>query len=413
MGKSKWVCNHDEHINKTVDVVCEICGNYRPVISVFAYNLLDSYGDIEIEWSVDHCDSVYIKLGRKKYDVNGRKGLLKLIGLKHKTKIHLCASNQSTEISEEKSVLFELPVIQSFVTNNERPLENSIIELFWKTKYASKVKIEGIGDVPPNASRAISKPISSYKITAENAIGKVEQVIFLNVLLLPRFNNFKVLDSKIECGNETQLFWDVENVSKVELHWLGNMEVVNQKGEKKIPALEHTTFKIVVTALDGISKVEKEVTVYVFKRIEIKSFVSDLEFALESLPIKLKWEIVNATNITLCSNTESDLDVSGTNEVEIYLKKTSTLFLKANNDLFSSESDSLKIEIQYIPTFSPSIIPRLPAGNELIPTFNLDFKEISDNVLSDSQLRFQKVMKTNRRFSLYDSLCFLLNLKKS
>ena len=413
MGKSKWVCNHDEHINKTIDVACEICGNYRPVISVFTYNLLDGYGDIELEWSVDHCDSAYFKVGRKKYDVIDRKGLLKLIGLKHKTKIHLFASNESTEISEEKTILFESPVIQSFVTNNEKPLENSIIDLLWKTKYASKVKIEGIGDVPLNSSRTLIKPNASYKIIAENAIGKVEEVIFLNVLPLPRFNKFEVIEQKLEFGNETQFLWDVENVEKLELHWFGNMEVVDQKGEKKIAPLEDTTFKIVATALDGIAKEETEVTVRVFKKVEIKSFVSDLEFALESLPIKLKWEIENASIITLCSNTEADVDVSGTNEIEIYLKKTSILFLKAKNEMFSSNSQQLKVEVQHIPTFSPSIIPRLPVGNELIPSFNLDFKELSDSVLSDSQLCFQKVMKTKRRFSLYDSLCFLLNLKKS
>jgi hypothetical protein len=41
-------------------------------------------------------------------------------------------------------------------------------------------------------------------------------------------------------------------------------------------------------------KRRKEITIQVFKRVEIKSFVSDLDFVVETLPVKLSWEIDNS-----------------------------------------------------------------------------------------------------------------------
>ena len=144
-----------------------------------------------------------------------------------------------------------------------------------------------------------------YRLNCKNKFGQAEREINVKVLQRPKIKVFQSKKQNIEFEKDTELFWDIENVAKVELHWLGNMDVVDQKGEKKIASLEDTTFKIVATALDGIAKEEKEVTVRVFKKVEIKSFISDLEFALESLPIKLKWEIENASIIKLCSNTKS------------------------------------------------------------------------------------------------------------
>lgn len=76
------------------------------------------------------------------------------------------------------------------------------------------------------------------------------------------------------------------------------MEIIPNKGEKFISP-QDTNYKVIVTALDGN---DKKSTIQVFKRVEIKSFVSNLEFVVESLPIKLSWEIDNASSVTLSSN---------------------------------------------------------------------------------------------------------------
>lgn len=306
------------------------------------------------------------------------------------------------------------PKIISFNTNEKEILKGKSIELSWNIENFDAVYLNnGIGNVTGKQSLSVSPTQTiAYKITAENAFDRIEKELTITVLPLPKINEFRSKQQKIEHGKETQLVWNIENAEKVELHWLGNMEVIPSKGDKTISPTEHTNYKLIITALDGVTKEEREFTVQVFKRVEIKRFISDLEFVVESLPIKLSWEIENASSITLSSNMQADIDVTGKNEIEIVLKKTAVFYLKANNELFSSNSSQLKVEVQNIPTFNPSIIPRLPSGKELIPSFDLNFKELSENILTESQMNFKTAMKPIMRFNLINSLQKILKHKQ-
>lgn len=298
------------------------------------------------------------------------------------------------------------PKIINFGSNEKEVLKGKAIELSWNIENYDKISINnGVGNVTGKHSISVSPTnTTTYKLIAENAFDKTENELTVAVLPLPKIKEFRSKQQKIEHGKETQIVWDIDNAEKIELHWLGNMEIVPNKGEKTISPTDHTNYKLIVTALDGVTKEEKEITVQVFKRVEIKSFVSDLEFVVESLPIKLSWEIENASIVTLSSNMQSDIDVTGKNEIVITSKKTSYFYLKASNELFSQNSEQIKIEVQNIPVFNPSVIPRLPQGKDLIPSFDLDFNNISDNILTESQLGFKSAMKSTKRFNILNSL---------
>ncbi|WCM43295.1 hypothetical protein MG290_06445 [Flavobacterium sp. CBA20B-1] len=298
------------------------------------------------------------------------------------------------------------PKIISFRTNEKEILKGKSIELSWNIENYDKISINnGVGNVTAKHSISVSPTnTATYKLLAENAFDKTENELTITVLPLPKIKEFHSKQQKIELGNETQIVWNIENAEKVELHWLGNMEVIPLKGEKNISPTEHTNYKLIVTALDGVTIEEKEITVQVFKRVEIKSFVSDLDFVVESLPIILSWDIDNASSITLSSNMQADIDVTGKSEIEILPKRTTVFYLKANNELFSVTSSQIKIEVQNIPTFNPSIIPRLPSGKDLIPSFQLDFKELSETILNESQISFQTAMQPTKRFNILNSL---------
>jgi len=298
------------------------------------------------------------------------------------------------------------PKVISFSTNEKEILKGKTIELLWNIENYDKISINnGVGNVTEKYSISVSPTnTTTYKLTAENAFDKTENELSVTVLPLPKIKEFRSKQQKIEHGKETQIVWDIENAEKVELHWLGNMEVLPNKGEKAILPKEHTNYKLIITALDGVTKEEKEITVQVFKRVEINSFVSDLDFVVESLPVKLSWEIENASSVTLSSNMQADIDVTGKREIEILPKRTSVFYLKANNELFSVTSSQITIEVQNIPTFNPSIIPRLPNGKDLIPSFELDFKGLSETILNESQISFQTAMKPTKRFNILNSL---------
>lgn len=298
------------------------------------------------------------------------------------------------------------PKIINFGSNEKEVLKGKVIELSWNIENYDKISINnGVGNVTGKHSLSVSPTnTTTYKLIAENAFDKTENELTVAVLPLPKIKEFRSKQQKIEHGKETQIVWDIDNAEKIELHWLGNMEIVPNKGEKTISPTDHTNYKLIVTALDGVTKEEKEITIQVFKRVEIKSFVSDLDFVVETLPVKLSWEIDNASSVTLSSNMQSDIDVTGKSEIEISPKRTAIFSLKANNELFSVTSSQIKIEVQNIPTFNPSIIPRLPSGKDLIPSFELDFKELSETILNESQIGFKTAMKPTKRFNILNSL---------
>ncbi|MCB0537735.1 MAG: hypothetical protein KDE33_09420 [Bacteroidetes bacterium] len=404
MRKDAWRCNNDDHFNKNTDTECEICGEKRPIIKVLEYQLTDKFGSVRINWEFENTATGSLLNKKKEINLDSSKGELLIDDIKNKEEVTLTVSNNITTYSEPLKILLSKPEITLFKSNVDKVLQNSVFNLSWEVKNANKVFISNIGGVEAKGHIEKLSARDNYKIVAENDIGKEERLLEITLLQVPKIKEFRSKQQKIEFKKETQIVWDIENAEKIELHWMGNMEIIPNKGYKTISPSEHTNYKLIVTALDGITKEEREITVQVFKKVEIKSFFSDLDFVVESLPIKLSWEIDNASSVTLSSNIQSDIDVTGINEIEIIPKKTAVFYLKANNELFSINSPQLKIEVQNIPTFSPSIIPRLPSGKELIPSFEIDFKELANNILDESQINFQNAMKPVKRFNLLSSL---------
>jgi len=303
----------------------------------------------------------------------------------------------------------EAPDIHKFSFGSSKILSGNKVNLEWKVVNSTNTKISSLGSVKSADNIEIApNKTSTYKLIAENAFGKAERELTITVLPIPKIKEFRSKQQKIEFEKETQLVWDIENAEKIELHWMGNMEIIPNKGDKTISPSEHTNYKLIVTALDGITKEEKKLSVQVFKRVQIINFVSDLPYVIEGLPIKLHWDIENASNITLSSNIQADIDVTGKSEIEIIPKENCFFYLKANNELFTEKSAQINISVYNIPRFDPGMIPVLPKGEDLIPTFEINFKQISEKILTESQINFQKAMESSKRFSLLDSLQKLL-----
>ena len=183
------------------------------------------------------------------------------------------------------------------------------------------------------------------KLTAENAFGKTEQTIEIEVLPQSKILEFKSKHQKIGFGNTTQLVWNVDNVEKVELNIGGRIELLTNKGEKNINPTEHTNYILITTALDSITKTEKEVTVQVFKKIEIISFQSDFQFVVQSIPITLTWQVENANKIILEDDIGKQIDVTNNSKFVEQIKKDSSYRIRCTNDLFDAVSDKIAIHV--------------------------------------------------------------------
>lgn len=240
----------------------------------------------------------------------------------------------------------EAPEIQKFSFDLSKILSGNKVNLEWKVVNSTNTKISNLGSVKSvdNIEIAPAKT-STYKLIAENAFGKIEKEISIEVLPLPKISEFKTRHQKIEFGKETSLVWSVENGVKAELSYNGMSETLSFIDEKKIQPKEHTTFKLVVTALDGKTTIEKDVNVQVFKRIKIVSFTSDFSFIVDSIPVTLNWEVENASEIILEDNFGNKTNITNKNGHTEHVKKDTTFLIRCKNDLFDAVSEKLTITV--------------------------------------------------------------------
>ncbi|TKC03194.1 serine/threonine protein kinase [Pedobacter cryotolerans] len=276
--------------------------------------------------------------------------------------------------------LMTKPIIKRFTSNSSTVLNGKSVELLWDVEDFESINIAGIGYITGKNSISVSPTQSViYKLTAENAFGKVEQEIRIEVLALPKIKEFRSKQHKIEFSKSTDLKWDIENAEKVELFYDGKSEVLNNRGEKKIEPQKHTHYKIVATSLDGKTKIEQEVTVEVYSRIKIKSFTSNYLFVVASVPVTLNWDIENATEIVLEDNLGNKTDVFNNTEFSEHIKQDTTYRIWCKNELFNETS--VKLHITVIQNkYELELLNLVPKFDQIVPdigkAINLDYEFI-------------------------------------
>jgi hypothetical protein len=405
MRNDAWLCNNDEHINKNVDTSCEICGQLRPIIKVLKYDLTDVFGKVKIIWELENGESGLLKIKNKEIKLYSTNGELEVENIVNKDSITLFANNKITTYQESLKILLSKPKISFFKSEKEKVLENSILNLTWEVLNAKNVSISNIGKVSfqGNIETKIAK--TPYKIIAENDIGKEELLLDLSILPSPKIKDFRSKHKKIEYGKDTQLIWDIENIKHLELHWLGNMEVLSNKGEMTISPTESTNYKLILTALDGTTKDEKLIDVEVFRRIEFKSFTSSSILIPRGLELELDFNVENAQQIVLKSSDGMDQKVDFNQVVKLFPTKSANYWLEARNDLFNSKSETIRVEVDNAPQMSR--IPSFFEENQ-IPLIDLKIPELQSIILDEIQLEFEKMIQPKRSFSISKMLNLIL-----
>lgn len=238
----------------------------------------------------------------------------------------------------------EVPKIKIFSFSSSTILSGNKVNLKWEVINSSQTIISEIGTVKSSDIIEITpNKTSSYKIIAENAFGKIEQDISIEILPVPEILEFRSLKEKIEFGEETKLIWNIKNIEKLELFFDGNIESTLFENEKIVKPKDHTSYKLILTALDGKTKIEKELIIGVFKRIEILNFTSDFLFIVDSIPVTLNWEVENATEIILEDNFNNKTIITNKNQHIVTIKNDTTFFIRCKNDLFDAVSNKLSV----------------------------------------------------------------------
>ncbi|MBU3658692.1 MAG: protein kinase family protein [Flavobacteriales bacterium] len=299
------------------------------------------------------------------------------------------------------------PKINSLSTNKKEVLKGNYVELSWETEnYDITYISSGIGNVTGKHSISVLPTnTTTYKLIAENAFDKTEKEISIEVLPLPKISEFKSLNQKLVFGKSTDLSWKVQNADKVEL--VADSERINVPldGMKQVTPIRDTFYKLVVTALDGETKIEKEIQIRVYKKIEYKYFNTDFHQIPRGVEIELSWSVENAEKIILRSNDGLNETVQAIHSYKFFPTKSNTFWLEARNDLFNERSNSLRIEVDNAPQMTK--IPSFFEENQ-IPLIDLKIPELQSIIIDETQLEFEKMIQPKRSFSISKMLDTIL-----
>jgi hypothetical protein len=313
--------------------------------------------------------------------------------------------NNSIYIDNIKDILNNVFPKPSIVISHtpDIPLTGNDITISWTTENTDSVKINGKDYAV--SGKITEKYNTSKKIAFEiaNPFDKSTTSYEVKVLESPIIKNFKVRQHKIEFQKTTFLDWEVSFASKVFLYSNGSKEDVSEKRGLEIAPLKDTTYELSIIGLDGKTTISQKVNVQVFKRVVINEFKSNLDFVVESIPIKLTWKTENASRILLSSPLEADIDVTGKNSIELKPKKDASYTLIAKNELFQA-SEQIGIGVQTLHK-----IPALDLAMPKMPTINVTIPDISNDIFNENQKVFNNFLNKKEKFSLTKSFKSLLS----
>lgn len=295
--------------------------------------------------------------------------------------------------------LMHPPVISGFSSSSNIILKGTSVNLSWQIDGTiGKLTLNnGIGDITGKTSLQVSPTVSSvYILTAENSFGRVTEELKVSVLPKPVIKSFSVSSPVIAFGSEVGLSWEVKDAESVTLVIDQKKQSVQNKGTLLIKPEKDVNCVLYAKAFDGTTVITKSLSLKVFKRTSINSFLADHHYIIQSLPVNLTWDVENASTITLSSTLGKDEDVTGKKAIQVLPLRSMTYTLSAKNDLFS-DLKNIVIEVQPLPA-----LPRLdviyPKGGISLPKIDLLIADTAKSIEEEIQSDFERVVKSKRAF---------------
>ncbi|MDR0894528.1 MAG: hypothetical protein LBN06_04420 [Prevotellaceae bacterium] len=214
------------------------------------------------------------------------------------------------------------PEVVTWEVDKNMILENEEITLSWKVRYAQKVTILNLGNVPLHQDRKIVVHRSTkYTLTIQSYKGEefeVEKSIDITVFPLPIIEVEKDKFRK-EQGDITTLVWSAKNVKTVRL-CRSNQDIdVTTQSKYDVKANESLSYSLIFTALDDRTTIEKTIEIEVFPKPEIEFFEATPDVALNSMPVTLSWKVKNALKVEISNIGEVDIEGK---KVDLYKEST-------------------------------------------------------------------------------------------
>jgi hypothetical protein len=256
-----------------------------------------------LRWVVDGADSVTVAPAPG--NVDARQGQVDVTPTQTTT-YTLTARGAGGTVTATQVVTVQAlasdPRILRFEATPANILAGESSTLSWATDGASEVSISGIGRVEASGSRVVSPTqTTTYTITARGADGRqvtAPAVVTVGVGNAPRVISFAANPVNINVGGTSQLCWNVENATSVEISGVG----VALRGQDCANVTPTGTSTYTLTARNAAGQITATATVNV-GLVRITSFTSNPVYSSRAGdPVTLTWTTDGATSVSLTGN---------------------------------------------------------------------------------------------------------------
>lgn len=317
------------------------------------------------------------------------------------------------------------PNLLSFNVDKQITLDNEDVTFSWEVQFAKKVKIiyqRNSQEIPKQGSLSLSLlNDTEVKLSYESFNGTKFESEIIKVKVYPApVIQFGFSELKIEIDGSTKINWNVKNSTKVRLYNGYEESEVFENGELEVKPLSNTIYKLIITALDNSTIIEKESTVEVFQKPKITFFNAEPDVVLDCVPVTLTWNVENAKRVTI-DNGIGEVEAIGAKKS--LLQKNQTFFtLTAHGELSNCSQEvivrlfptpiieSLKIPMpDFASRFSLSSIALNPPSINVsinLPDFNFNTPEYITSIIPLNGIKpeYKPKMSIFNLSKLYESI---------
>jgi plastocyanin len=248
------------------------------------------------------------------------------------------------------------PEVLHWDINKIEIFENENITLSWEVLYAKRITISGLGKIPLKGNRTILlRRDTTYILTVQdykNNIYETEQKFSIKVIPLPTID-FQCDKSQIEPGDVVTFRWMTRHICKVELSKDNLITNVTNRTDYSVRLTKNTNFKLIATALDNKTTIEKEIEIKVFPKPEIKYFKVSPEVVISSQPVTLSWKVENAKKIEI-NNGVGEVSAEDT---KISLYDNNTLYKLTATGEISIVTKEVAVTVFPTPVIESLLVP--------------------------------------------------------
>lgn len=279
------------------------------------------------------------------------------------------------EFSEAtKNGLSLKPEIKYFRIKELQYVLGSKIHIEWDADNYTKIELAG-EDVTlyKNVEMVVEKALE-LQLAVYNEYDQLKQYVKVVPYSSPCIRSFTSLNSNIKAGKTTRLFWNVDYAKKILIKSDVDEIDVSTLTELEITPTEDITYTLIAFAADEQISISKEIMIRVFRDVVIYDFSSDIPQTLESQPIELRWNVVNADKIMLYPN---DIEVTQQTSIKVFPNRATTYRLVASN-VISTQEQMVSVGVRPLPRLDVKVSDSL--SRLQIPNCEIDLTPLTSSV---------------------------------